>query len=208
MPGQMMHLYVGNCLWQEQGLRGNRSQFLLGCIAPDGVNAKGFAPKKIRWRAHLRARDLGVWKENALRFYQGQQGVIPWEYLLGYLVHVYTDILWDELFNPQLERSIRALTQNEDKRDFLRWSELFLFDRLACFQDWWKHGARREFARARALDINGISSTMIELLQKDTLFWYANTIEEQYGTAPPCFVTQIQAENLASAVIEQVNICE
>ena len=31
---------------------------------------------------------------------------------------------------------------------------------------------------------------------------------QQYGTAPPCFVTQIQAENLASAVIEQVNICE
>ncbi len=204
MPGQMMHLYVGKYFWEAAGYSGNRAQFLLGCIAPDGVNAKGFASKKIRWHAHLRDRDLGVWKHNAENFYRAHASFEDPDYLLGYLVHVYTDILWDEQYNPELERAICGLTTNEESRDTLRWGELFLFDRLACFQDWWRRDVRKDFARAKAVAIHGIPAHMIELLQKDTLFQYADSIERQYGTQPPHFVTVEQADGLSRLVAEQL----
>ena len=205
MPGQMMHLYVGKRFWETKGGTGNRAPFLLGCIAPDGVNAKGFAPKEVRWHAHLRGRDLGVWKQNARRFYNRHDSFRDPDYLLGYLVHVYTDILWDELFNLELEQSICNLTADEEHRNQLRWGELFQFDRFACFQDWWRRDVRQDFARARAISIHGIPASMIELLQKDTLFWYADTIERKYGTHPPRFVTAGQAEGLACTVIGELS---
>ena len=99
MPGQMMHLYVGDLFWKNRGLTGNRGQFLLGCIAPDGVNARGFAPKQQRWHAHLRDQNLEVWKKNALHFYQDHLDFPDLDYLQGYLVHVFTDILWLSLIH-------------------------------------------------------------------------------------------------------------
>ncbi len=206
MPGQMMHLYVGDLFWKNRGLTGNRGQFLLGCIAPDGVNARGFAPKQQRWHAHLRDQNLEVWKKNALHFYQDHLDFPDLDYLQGYLVHVFTDILWDEFFNQTLEASICSVTEEEEVRNRLRWEELFLFDRLACFQDWWKLDARAEFAKAKAKSIHGIPCTMIELLQKDTLFWYAQTIEEEYGTKPPQFVTRMQAKELADILTNVLKI--
>ena len=205
MPGQMMHLSAGTRWWQETGREGNFGQFLLGCIAPDAVNARGFASKEVRWHAHLRDENLGVWKENARRFYQQQREFPDQDYLLGYLIHVMTDILWDECFDPVLEQNIRTLTADAQQQYRVRWSELFLFDRLASFSDWWKE-VRPAFARAKALPINGISETMTELLQKDTLFWYASSIAEQYGTNPPHFVTQEDAGALAQALVKQVQL--
>lgn len=203
MPGQMMHLYVGSRCWQQRNRQGDYGQFLLGCIAPDGVNAKGFASKEMRWHAHLRDENLSVWKENARRFYQQQQREFcDRDYLFGYFVHVMTDILWDESFNQALDEKICALTQDGGERNRLRWNELFLFGRAACFMDWWKD-ARPAFAGAKARAVNGICETMIELLQKDTLFWYERRLEAKYGTAPSCFVTLSDAEALAQTVIAQ-----
>lgn len=72
--------------------------FYLGAMAPDAVNVNGFAQKEVRWKAHLRSKNLEEWKKNIVNFYEKYTGIYNINFLLGYVVHVMTDIIFDEYY--------------------------------------------------------------------------------------------------------------
>ena len=74
------------------------NNFYLGTIAPDAVNAHGFASKEKRWSAHVRDKALNKWKENVKRLYEKNIETVKEDFLRGYCIHILTDILMDEKY--------------------------------------------------------------------------------------------------------------
>lgn len=95
MPTSTIHEIVGKKLANKYKNLDNYN-FYLGCIAPDSVNCKGFAEKEIRWNAHLRDKDLSIWKNNIITFYNQFKNKYNKEFIIGYITHIMTDIVYDE----------------------------------------------------------------------------------------------------------------
>jgi len=106
MPSSNIHLKVANEL--NKRLNINSLDFIVGNIAPDSVNINGFAPKEVRWAAHLRDKDYDVWIENIKQFYELYKDKINNEFLLGYVSHALTDVVHDKyLYMRQKEQLIK-----------------------------------------------------------------------------------------------------
>jgi hypothetical protein len=103
--------------------------FLLGSIAPDAVNVNGFAPREVRYKAHLRSRSYDEWKRNIAAFrteHEAEYTSCP-DFFKGVLLHLYTDIAWDELVQPLLFAEFRRRGVPDDDFTDEKWKEL---DRL------------------------------------------------------------------------------
>lgn len=168
MPTPIIHLKVGYEYAQKHKQYDNK-QFYLGIIAPDTVNLNGFAEKEKRWGAHIRDKDLEVWKSNITNFYKQNENNFDKNYLFGYLVHVLTDIYFDEenpkdLF-PKIENKVG---KDNIREEYSRQMDLFECSELAT--DWWKH-VERELKNSNAETINNIKKEDIdkwkELILKD-----------------------------------------
>lgn len=110
MPTIPIHLEVAKKLEKNLNIT-NNEDFYLGVIAPDAVNLNGFAQKEIRWKSHIRNTDLSIWRSNIRSFYLKNKNNYPKDFLLGYITHILTDIIFDDLFyipirNKMLNNSI------------------------------------------------------------------------------------------------------
>ena len=81
MPTILFHLKVAN-EYVKKNNEYDTNSFYLGIIAPDAVNAYGFASKEKRWGAHIRDKDLNKWKDNVIEFYKEnikivEENIIP-----------------------------------------------------------------------------------------------------------------------------------
>lgn len=137
MPSFPVHIIVAQALCGEIGVE-NKPQFMLGCIAPDSVNLKGFASQAVRYAAHIRSTDYSVWKKQLTEFYCGNKQTFAdsIDYLKGYLFHCITDIAWDEAVQPKLFEFLQShgkLSREEITK--LKWEELFRFNSLLVSRD-------------------------------------------------------------------------
>lgn len=96
MPTTMIHEKIAYDLARKHPEL-DTSDFYLGILAPDTPNLHGFAPKEMRWTSHLRDSDLSIWKDNIKKFYK-ETSIYPKNFLIGYYLHIYTDIIVDEKF--------------------------------------------------------------------------------------------------------------
>ena len=120
MPSSNIHLKVAYEL--NKRLNINSIDFIVGNISPDAVNLNGFAPRELRWTAHLRDKDLNIWKNNAIEFYENNKKSINNNFLLGYVTHILTDIIHDEyLYRTQIKQIITdTKCMDEEAHDLLR----------------------------------------------------------------------------------------
>lgn len=101
MPSILFHMRVGYKFAQKYN-EFDTKEFYLGLTVPDAVNCHGFAEKDKRWSAHKRDASLDIWQENILKFFNENKGVFDEHYLMGYLVHVLTDIVCDRIYQSEL----------------------------------------------------------------------------------------------------------
>lgn len=104
MPSISVHLKVGYLLSEK--LKTNSYEYYLGLIAPDSPNLNGFAPKKERWEAHKRSANLKEWRTNLKKFYHAEKKNYPQDFLLGYYLHILTDIVYDDFFYNRIKEKI------------------------------------------------------------------------------------------------------
>lgn len=97
MPSTLFHLRVGY-EFAEKYKKYDNPKFYLGVIAPDAVNLHGFAKKEIRWKTHNRDWNLEVWQNNIIDLYNNLKNVNDNDFLLGYIVHILTDLVVDDLY--------------------------------------------------------------------------------------------------------------
>lgn len=104
MPNIMIHEEVG--YFVSKRIHINSYEFFLGLLAPDSVNYNGFAAKEIRWTSHQRKKDLQEWKDNLNNFYIKEKNNYPKDFIIGYYIHILTDIIYDEFLYAKVKEKI------------------------------------------------------------------------------------------------------
>ena len=112
MPSLMMHIKVGYEIGKKINL--NSYNYYLGLIAPDAPNLHGFAPKIERWTAHIREKDLNDWRNKLNEFYFNNQENYNKEFLIGYYIHILTDIIFDDYFYFDIRKKVIQDNIQED----------------------------------------------------------------------------------------------
>ena len=101
MPTILFHELIGHKIAQKNE-KYDTSNFYLGLMVLDSVNAYGFASKDERWRTHFRDDNLDIWQNNIINFYKMNIDKYEKKYLMGYLIHVLTDIACDRIYQNEL----------------------------------------------------------------------------------------------------------
>ena len=97
MPNIFIHEKVAYNIAKENKYL-DTPNFYLGVLTPDAVNLNGFAPKEERWTSHLRDKNLSTWRQNIIDFYNKEKSNYASYFLDGYLIHILTDIIFDDYF--------------------------------------------------------------------------------------------------------------
>ena len=121
MPNTVVHEEVGYYLSKKLDV--SSYEFYLGLMAPDAVNVEHFANKQERWTSHVIDKDLNIWKENLKKFYKEEKNKINNDFLLGYTIHILTDIVYDEYFEEKIHKEILKNNQEKDYW-YIKWSDM------------------------------------------------------------------------------------
>lgn len=100
MPFPMIHLRIGWNILNGTGEIKRPADFLLGVLAPDAVHVRAHYHSDMKRVSHLCVGDekWGLitndqeWQERVLRFLKDNRGSEHGDFLLGYCVHILTDI--------------------------------------------------------------------------------------------------------------------
>ena len=118
MPNTMIHEKVGFEIGKR--IHKNSYDYYLGLLAPDAPNLDGFAPKEERWRAHQRKKNRKEWRENLNFFYEKVKKEYPEDFLLGYYIHILTDIIYDDFLYDEVREEIEKTISHEEAHDAMR----------------------------------------------------------------------------------------
>lgn len=133
MPNTMIHEKVGYYVGKHLNI--NSYNYYLGLLAPDSPNLNGFAPKGERWLAHQRRKDYNEWRDSLKTFYNQEKDNYPRDFIIGYFVHILTDIIYDDCLylnvrdrilndNYTLEESHNIMRNDMDKYYFSEIEEI------------------------------------------------------------------------------------
>lgn len=199
MPTSMFHLNVSKKI-AEKYPQYDTSNFYIGTIAPDAVNVNGFADKPIRWSAHKRAKNLDEWKNNIIEFYNEEKNNFNKEYLLGYIVHVLTDIVADELYYEDgLYEDIVKNRTSEDKAFGFFKDQIQVYEKSQINEEWWLD-VKSKLKNCDTFQINDISKEMITDWKNKVLKEYSQKVFENFD-----YVTPKTVEICVNRVIEILN---
>lgn len=112
MPTTVIHEIVAKKISDKYPYLDNYD-FYFGSIAPDAVNLEGFAEKSLRWNAHLRDSNLETWKKNIIDFYNHEEKSL---FLKGYIIHIMTDIIYDQYIYDEVIEKIEKLNVENPHR--------------------------------------------------------------------------------------------
>ncbi len=191
MPTSIIHLKVGYEYAKSHKQYDNK-QFYLGIIAPDAVNLNGFAEKEKRWGAHLRDKDLNIWKDNITNFYRQNKNDFNNNYIYGYLIHVLTDIYFDEKNATKLFPKIENKVGDEKVREEYS-RQMDMYERSQLTTDWWKY-VESALQNSEAETINNIQKDNIEKWKQLILKDYSQKCVTQYELITPEYINEIVQE--------------
>ena len=119
MPNVMIHEEVGYFLSNK--LNKNSYNYYLGLLAPDSPNTYGFGKKEDRWLAHQRRKDYNEWRNSLKEFYNQEKNNYNEDFLLGYYIHILTDIIYDDfLYLKVREEILKDGYSLEESHDIMR----------------------------------------------------------------------------------------
>lgn len=183
MPSAVVHLKVAYDLRDELGIKDD-GRFYVGAVSPDAVNIDGFASQEVRYGAHIRSTDYKKWKQNVIdhsrEFVKIYAGDI--DFYKGFLLHLLTDIFWDELVQPKLFEGLKALGADADTVRELKWKELYRFNSFLAGS--WLYD--NVFAQmAKVSDFPAVSTVSPELLERYIRHLYTDYMNERAPDEKP-----------------------
>ena len=181
----------------------NMPDFMLGTIAPDSVNLKGFASQELRYGAHIRSVDYDLWKKQLTDFYHANQQAFAdrIDYLKGYLFHCITDIAWDEAVQPKLFEFLqRQGDLSREQITKLKWEELFRFNSLLVGREDFLRSVKL-LEKAQPTDIATVTAQQISEYRD----YVANDYKDKISADPPQFLT---ADHVALCAQRTLALCE
>ena len=175
MPNIMIHEEVGYFLSKRIGK--NSYNYYLGILTPDAVNLNGFAPKIDRWTSHLRSKNYSEWRCNIKEFYYSNIDKINKDFLLGYFIHVLTDIIYDDfIYLDVREKIINDGISLEDSHNTMRNDmDNYYFDEINNIIEILK-------SSNDSYDINNISYEMLDKWKNKCINDFSNNNSSKYIT--------------------------
>ena len=193
MATTFMHLYVAQAL-AEQLAVSDRSQYYLGSIAPDSVNVDGFAEKAVRWKAHLRHKDFVQWYQNVSAFYRANRDTFPdRNLLLGYAVHILTDLAWDGYYFNRIRPHMQSLEHPPIPDWDACIQDSFRYDSGQIHAEWWEKRVKRQLRQAVPQPIGSVSAEVLGRYRRYVADAYEKTLQQE----PALFITDTVLNELA-----------
>ena len=198
MPSSVVHLFVAEKLADFFEIK-NTAQFYLGAISPDAVNLEGFADQNTRYSAHIRSRDVSVWLENIRNFISENAGNYCNErdFFKGFVVHLLTDIAWDEEVQPRLfDGLLKSGIGVDDLRDE-KWNELYRLNGVLMNEPQWAE-IKEKLRSSHGVGISTLSAELIERFGENLL----RDDYEKVDLSQPLVLAPDDVEITACKVIE------
>ena len=173
MPNIMIHEEVAYFLSKK--INKNSYNYFLGVLAPDAPNTYGFGKKEDRWLAHQRKKDYNEWRKSLKEFYQKEKNNYEEDFLLGYYIHILTDIVYDDFIYLKVrEKIIEDGYSMEESHDIMRNDmDKYYFKEISDI----KEILNKENT---TYEINGISKELMEKWKDKTLNELSNINESRY----------------------------
>lgn len=172
MPLPMIHLAVAREYAIENIILLDCPEYYLGSISPDAIHMRVNIQKNDKEITHLFAEG-DLWRANVIEFIRKNKFKTNYDFILGYGIHILTDIIWSETLYKKFEleykkdpapvQDIRWAYYNDtDKLDFKLYEELE-----------WRQKVWELLKRAKAIGIEGIlNSDEIDAWKNRTLHWF------------------------------------
>lgn len=202
MATTFMHLYVARALAEDFPIS-DKSQYYLGVIAPDSVNLDGFAEKSVRWESHVRDKDFMKWYEKLSSFYRENRDTFPdRDLLLGYAVHILTDLAWDGYYFNVIRLQMLSL-ENPPIPDWQACVEdCFRYESSQIHADWWTREVKKQLQSAKPLGIHSVSAELLERYRRFMTEEYEKTLKAE----PSLFMDNHILDKLAEETREKGRI--
>ena len=154
MPNIMIHEEVGYFISKK--INNDSYNYFLGLLAPDAPNTYGFGKKEDRWLAHQRKNDYNEWRNPLKEFYEKEKNRYDKDFLLGYCVHILTDIIYDEFLYLKVREEILKdnITLEESHEVMRKDMDKYYFDEIEIIKDILKR-------EKITYEINGISKELM-----------------------------------------------
>ena len=191
MPNIMIHEEVGHFLSKK--LNKNSYNYYLGLLAPDSPNTYGFGKKEDRWLAHQRRKDYNEWRNSLKEFYNQEKNNYNEDFLLGYYIHILTDIIYDDfLYLKVREEILKDGYSLEESHDIMRNDmDKYYFNEIEEV----KNILSKE---NETFEINGINK---ELMSK----WKDKVLEEFTNKNESIYITKELINTLNELVYKEVS---
>ncbi len=95
MPLPMVHLGTARVYAKDFSVLSYCPEYYLGCISPDAIHVRENIDKKDKRITHLHAEGP-EWENNVINFLKQNRNKKNYSFLLGYGIHILTDIIWWE----------------------------------------------------------------------------------------------------------------
>ena len=170
------------------------NDFYLGAMAPDSVNLEFFAPKEDRWTAHLRKKDLTDWRINLKKYYDRSKKNYSKEFLLGYITHILTDIIYDDLYYDdiktlQLQNNVlEEFAHQEQGKDMENYSSISKY---------------KEKIKEKLKNIDKFYEILI-ITPKTMELFRDKELNKNYEVIEPTYFNEELLERITNSVIEEL----
>ena len=193
MPTSSVHAIVAKKISEVYKELDNYDYFL-GSIAPDSVNLNGFAPKEERWNAHLRDKDLEVWTNNIVEFYNKEKENHPLNFLKGYITHIMTDIIYDKLFYMEVRNKIEEMGIDHENAHTFMQTEMKIYG-----------ATQKDYIFVRGfLDSMDKGYTIRNITEEEMIAWKNKIIQEQIPLIKPTVFNDDVVERLFQATLKEL----
>lgn len=193
MPTSTIHEIVGKKLTNKYKYLDNYN-FYLGCIAPDSVNFLGFAPKEERWTAHLRSNNLSTWKNNIISFYKENKDKYNEVFLKGYITHIMTDIIYDELYYLKVTLPMKNIGKVDHD------AHLYMLEEMKAYGN-----NNKDFNYVKDILSSKDTSFNIRNINKELMTdWKNKVIGEELPTIKVQFLTEEIIDSLTDKVEKEL----
>lgn len=198
MPTLLFHEKIASEL-KKRISKIDTPEFYLGCIAPDAVSLNGFAERDIRYAAHLRDSSFDIWRQNLQAFFIKQLTELNTQFLLGYVTHILTDIIFDEHFYWDIRKKLAENGIADYKQHERLNIELNLYEGTQLELSWFNY-VLDMLARAKAEAINDIPEKTIIAWNRKIM----GQFKQMEKTVGSMYITDALVDNFVSIIKDEL----
>lgn len=165
--------------------------FYLGNYAPDSPNLKSLAEKSLRWTAHQRRENRNDWRKSLRDFYNTEKNNYPKNFLLGYVTHILTDIIYDDFFYDDVTKQIKKDYPNEQDTHSIMGEDMSKYAYHSKYKNKVEEVLKEQDNFYNILNIS-----------KDMMFKYKEKVlNESKNTEKNIYITEELIKNLSDKVL-------